>query len=425
MRAMRVFGKRFARCAAWAVIAFSGLLQAQEFGGMKHDFKINSGLIRDVPEANPLARYPALMRAEVTDQKGSRHHLSFHRITFTGHELPVINIYDRDSGCVIAMEDFPKGADVGDFEVFRRNAILNGAGSMCDGKTFAADNAYDHAFMLRFKRQSKGTYTLTLYKTSFRDFSAADVLASGIVRTTPWGDELLQANRTPAQPAKTTGGLAQPVQSLDGIYLVTNFGILKGTSRDAATGKSGFTLVEGTDLSRPFSPGDLMYAASPYPQTRTLAMMERERTGDGRRCPDTYDNQFTMNVRMLVAQGGARVWTLDERPDMRAKRYCVVKRINLKTCSMVECHQWSDSLTDVAGDKTWYLTNSEANARRIYERLPRWTLANRGVASDARESRRKNQNDSSAPWGECGLEGCDARRRREEIDNLLIDMWNR
>lgn len=421
--AMRVFGKQFARCAAWAVVMFSGLLQAQEYGGMKHDFKINNGLVRDVPETNPLARYPALMRAEVTDQKGRRHHLSFHRITFTGPEPPVFNVYDRDSGCVIGTADFP-GLDVDSFDVLRRYAILNGAESACDGKTFTADNAsLGYAFKLRFKRQSKGTYALTVYKMSLRDYSAADVLASGTARTTAWGDELLQAKRTPVQPARTSGGTSQPVRSLDGIYLATNFGIFRGTSRDAATGKSGFILVEGTDINRPRSPGDLKFSASLSPQTQTLVMADRVRVGDGRRCPDRDDDQFTSNIRMLPTREGTRVWALDPLAASN-QRYCAIQRVNLRTCKVVGCSQWSDSLSEVQGDQTWYLTDSEANARQIYARLPRWTLANRGVRSSTSKSR-AGRNDSSAPWGECGLEGCDARRRREEMDNLLIDMWNR
>lgn len=213
------------------------------------------------------------------------------------------------------------------------------------------------------------------------------------------------------------------IRSLNGIYLVTNFGIFKGTDRAASTGKGGFTVVQATDLNRKFATGELYWSASTGPSARSITFAQRLRFGDGRSCRDIDDEAFSLDLRFLALHKDVRTWSAEERAPAGNKKFCAAVKLNVTRCKVMNCVQWSDTLTTVSGEHGWFLTDSERNAREIYARLPKWTVANRGYKTD--NSSRKSRDSHPLPWGECGLEGCDARRRREAIDSLLVDLWNR
>lgn len=213
------------------------------------------------------------------------------------------------------------------------------------------------------------------------------------------------------------------VEHLDGVHLVTNFGIFRGTTRAAATGRPGFTIVEATNILAQFAPGELYWSATTDPLERRITFAERTRFGDGRSCTDVDDAPFTMQLRLLALHAGIRTWAAEPPASSANARVCAVVQLNVTRCRRMGCLQWSDSLAHVAGEHGWFLTESAITAREIYARLPKWSIANRGYRRDVPRS--GGRSDASQPWGECGLEGCDARHRREAIDSLLIDMWNR
>jgi hypothetical protein len=212
------------------------------------------------------------------------------------------------------------------------------------------------------------------------------------------------------------------VDKLDGIYLVTNTGIFRGTDRAAATGRGGFIIVERSDLHARFPAGDLYWSATTSALDRRISFAERIRFGDGRGCPDQDTESFAMDVRLLALHDNVRTWSAVPPPGAPGGRFCAVEQLNVTRCRRIGCLQWSSSLTQVDGQSGWFLTESERTAREIYARLAKWTIANRAYRTDSPPAPRRG--DASSPWGECGLEGCDARRRREAMESLLIDLWN-
>ena len=208
----------------------------------------------------------------------------------------------------------------------------------------------------------------------------------------------------------------------EGTYLITNYGLFRG--RDVTSdGQPGFYVLERTDLYTAFRPGDLFFRArraSATPMEMTL--ITRERSGDGSQCPDTDGRATALVLHRLEVDDGLLVLRGERRDP--PQRYCAARRVNARTCQEMECVQWSETLTD-AGDELWIVTDDEAQARKLYAALPKWTRANRNFRFDT-SSYYENvvTPRSGSPWGDCGLEGCEDRRRREAIDQLLIDMWS-
>jgi hypothetical protein len=218
--------------------------------------------------------------------------------------------------------------------------------------------------------------------------------------------------------------------SLNEIFLVTSYGIFKGTERAQATGGGGFTVITTTDLYRAFRPGDLFVKASRDPGSPLqMRLIWRQRSGDGSVCPDTDGRISRRVLRFVSLRNGVRTWQLEPAATTSGDRYCALQRINNRTCQIIDCVQWSDTLKSMPGDEIEILTDNEAHARKLHAALPALTLASSGVKHDSATwkgtVRERGGSGSASPWGECGLEGCDARRRREQIEQFVIDQWNR
>lgn len=219
-------------------------------------------------------------------------------------------------------------------------------------------------------------------------------------------------------------------RSLDGIFLVTPYGLFRGSELAAGTGQAGFTVVETTDLHRAFRPGDLFlraYRSSAAPLS--LSWVPRRRTGDGTRCSDTDGQAVQRKLRLASLKNGVRTWIAEPVSPPNRERVCALEIVSEKTCKVIGCDQWSDSMSKDWDTVIEILTDNEAHARRMFASLPPLTLANSGMKHDSStyrgQVRERGRRDTSAPWGECGLEGCDAQRRREQIEQFVIDQWNR
>ncbi len=215
-------------------------------------------------------------------------------------------------------------------------------------------------------------------------------------------------------------------RNLADVYLVTGYGIFKGTERSVATGGGGFTVISVTDLYHAFRPGDLFFkAGQDSGNPLGLRLTGRERTGDGTRCPDTDGVERPYAMRLVMLKRGNRTWMVERVTPAQSERYCVVQVVNLRTCRVIDCKQWSDTLSSDPNDGVMFLTEHENHAHQLYASLPTLTLASTGTAYDTATWRGTVRERDSSGWDSCGPEGCEAQRRREQIEEFLIDLWNR
>lgn len=224
--------------------------------------------------------------------------------------------------------------------------------------------------------------------------------------------------------------ITEGFRSFDGIFLVTPYGIFRGSEHAAGTGQAGFTVVETTDLYRAYRPGTLFRRAQRSSAAPlNLSWVPRLRTGDGTRCPDTDGQAVQRKLRLASLKNAVRTWIAEPVSPPGHARVCVAEIVSEKTCKVIGCGQWSDSMSKDWDTVIELLTDNEAHARRLYASLPQMTLATSGMKHDPAthrgQVRERGRRDTSAPWGECGLEGCDAQRRREQIEQFVIDQWNR
>lgn len=420
-------------CVAWAPIAFSGLLHAQE-PAIKHDFQINNGLVKRTPlngnapgQALPTDSVAAYT-AEVQDPQFAqvRRRVELHWIKPRpstpqpadpfGALVPVL--WEPDAQCMTPLRK-PDRYTAGFWMIDAAAA----APANADCKQAARIGDWGGVTKIRVLLEAQGARMQYRIALLTRDSS---VVHEGELRPSA----RIAAREEPGY-FEEKFLIEFGFRRLDEVYLVTNYGIFKGTDRATSTGGGGFTVVETTDLYRAFRPGDLFYKVDRYLGTPLkMTLISRERTGDGSSCPDTDGNRRPLDIHFSSLQKGVRTWSMESRSPARTERYCVQQRVNTRTCQVMECVQWSDTVSDTFHNEIRILTDSEQHARRIFASLPALTLANSGVKYDSSTYRERvrtqtRRNDSSAPWGECGLEGCDARRRRDEIDRILIDLWSK
>jgi len=219
-------------------------------------------------------------------------------------------------------------------------------------------------------------------------------------------------------------------RSLEGIWLATTYGLFRGTDRAPRTGRPGFVVVETTDLYRSFRPGDLfMKVERDLSMPLRLTLVQQGRIGDGSHCPDIDDGRDSFNLNLVSLRNGVRTWYGNRTNPAQRERYCVSEEVNRRTCKVVRCLQWSESLNNEAWSQRIELfTDNEAHARKLLAGLPPLTLATAGVRHDplAWQGRTgRSGRDPTARCGGIGQEDCAAQRRREDIEQFLIDQWNR
>lgn len=215
--------------------------------------------------------------------------------------------------------------------------------------------------------------------------------------------------------------------SLDGIWLATSYGLFRGTDRAPGTGRPGFVVVETTDLYRAFRPGELFQKVERDPATPLrLRQVQQARVGDGTNCPDRDDPATPVELRLATLRNGVRTWTSQPIAAPEPVRFCVSQEINRRTCKVVGCLQWSDSVDQALFRPIEIFTDHEAHARTLYTSLPQLTLAGSGIQRDPLTWQGRTGRGGADPTARCGgvgQEDCDAQRRREDIEQFLIDQW--
>lgn len=417
--------------AAMAAFALSSLASTGQATPTTHDFGINNGLAKPTPL---LPAAPALHRstpdytAELPDPLavGGRRRIELHWLPVSGTARTRPALWEPGPRCLTLLRDAAR-IDAGNWVLSTDAGAIPLANGDCKPmRRIGALAGVDSLHILIEARGEQLSYRIGV-----------------AVKSTPGTPlpPMLQGKLRPSEAIATRKSIGRfgekflvedAFRSLDEVYLVAPYGLFKGKARTASDGTSGFTVVSTTDIYRAFRPGELFFKAnrdSGAPLKMTL--VQRIRTADGSRCPDTDGRPFIRTLRLASLRHGVRTWTAEPVVPPIRERACVLERVNAKTCQVIGCDQWSDSM---AGD--WHtvneimiLTDNEAHARKLLTSLPALTLASSGMKHDPAsyqgQVRNRKRGDNSAPWGECGLEGCDAKRRREQIEEFLIDQWNR
>lgn len=218
-------------------------------------------------------------------------------------------------------------------------------------------------------------------------------------------------------------------RSLEGIWLATSYGLFRGTDRAPGTGRPGFLVVETSDLYRAFRPGELFQKVERDPSSPLrLRQVQQARIGDGTNCPDRDDPAAPVELRLATLRNGARTWTSRPIAAKEPVRFCVSNEINRRTCKVVGCLQWSDSVDQALFQPIEIFTDHEAHARKLYASLPQLSLAESGVQHDPltwQGRTGRGGGNVGARCGGVGQEDCADQRRREDIEAFLIDQWNR
>lgn len=358
-----------------------------------------------------LAAYPALITAEVTDRHGAVHPLTLHRIRFKDHTLPVLNVYDHFSGCVFARRGPGPGAENAPGFTLEDPIDAPTIQHQCDEKKALKSYLVGETFSggatelsklgdMVFVRQPEGGYAVTIESTHLLMGNyRSEHVAQGTARLT--GTEPLYVDYTPATGAR----------NIQDYYLVTNDGLFKiGTDH-------AVYVHERTDLHSLFNPGDRIASLSWNQIDQEMHISWMQRTVNGQ-CPDTPGPAETL--RFTPTSAG--VWSGKSAPGSSSERACFAQEINLTTCELIRCVQWTDSMS--WDNAETYLTSSESEARRLWQSVYKWTRANTGSMYDPAtyKAETTTDNDGYDPW--CGLEGCEAKRRREQLEDTLIDLWN-
>ncbi len=369
-----------------------------------------------------LSPYPALITAEVTDINGIVHPLSIHRVQFSNHKLPVLNVHDHYSGCVFERSDPAPDADTavrfrldhpfGNRTVQHKCDLKKQLQTRIFSDTLK-DGVTDMPWIgdMVFDRQADGSYALLIEgKDMFLSFSEKPKpgpIARGTARLT--GKGAIFIDHTPAD------GL----RSINEYFLISNDGFFRIGEHWRENGKLAAYVIEVTDMISFFAKGDAAARVSWYAPEQKLGITWYQRTKSGQ-CSDTLGHSESLKFYPTVP-GVRRGQTSSEQSRERA---CVAPVIRLDTCEQVRCLQWNDTM-HYPNPET-YLTADEAKARELWAKITKWTRASTGLKHDPDTYSEKivTGSDSLYPFGECGLEGCEAKRNREQLENTLIDMWN-
>lgn len=414
--------------AAIAALALSSLASAEQATPPTHDFGINNGLAKPTPlplTAPALHRYTPDYTADLPDPHaaGGRRRIELHWLPVPGTSRTRPALWEPEPRCLTLLRDAAR-IDAGNWVFSANGGAIPLANADCRPvRRIGALAGVDSVHVLIEARGETLIYRI------------------GVAAKAAPGSSLpmLQGELRPASAIATRRAvgrfeekllITEGFRSLDGIFLVTPYGIFRGSERAAGTGQAGFTVVETTDLHRAFRPGDLFArgersSATPLKMTLT----PRRRAGDGTRCPDTDGQRVYRTLRLASLRNGVRTWIAEPVSPPNRERVCVAEIVSNKTCKLIGCDQWSDSMSEDWNTVIELFTDNEAHARRLFASLPKLTLASSGMKHDSStyrgQVRERDRRDTSAPWGECGLEGCDAKRRREQIEQFVIDQWNR
>lgn len=373
--------------------------------------------------AQNLSPYPALITAEVTDRHGIVHPLSVHRVQFSNHKLPKLNVYDHYSGCVFERTD--PAADAETAPRFRLGHALNDitVEQQCDNKKALKslivsrdfkDGATEMPWVgdMVFDRQTDGSYALLIEGIdmflSFSDKPKPGPIARGTAQLT--GNGPLYVDRMPAD------GL----RNINDYFLISNEGFFRIGEHWRENGRLAAYVVEVTDLNNFFAKGDAAARVSWYAPDQELAMTWYQRTKSGK-CSDTLGNSERLKFYPTVPG----VWRGQTSGEQSKERVCVAPVIRLDTCEQVRCLQWNDTM-HYPNPET-YLTADEAKARELWSNVTKWTRSSTGLQYDPDTYNEKivTGSDSPYPFGECGLEGCEAKRNRELTDDFIRDIWSK
>lgn len=369
-----------------------------------------------------LSPYPALITAEVTDINGIVHPLSVHRVQFSNHKLPVLNVHDHHSGCVFERTDPAPDADTAPGFRLGYSIGYRTVQHQCDTKKalktrIFSDNLKDGMADMPwigdmvFDRQADGNYALLIegidMSLSFGDKPKPGPIARGTARLT--GKAPLYVDHMPAD------GL----RDINNYFLISNDGFFRIGEHWRENGRLAAYVIEVTDLNNFFAKGDAAARVSWYAPDQELAMTWYQRTKSGK-CSDTLGNSERLKFYPTVPG----VWRGQTSDEQSKERVCVAPLIRLDTCKQVRCLQWNDTM-HYPNPET-YLTADEAKARELWAKVTKWTRTSTGLQYDPDTYNEKivTGSDSPYPFGECGLEGCEAKRNREQLENTLIDMWN-
>lgn len=414
--------------AAIAALALSSLASAEQATPPTHDFGINNGLAKPTPlplTAPALHRYTPDYTADLPDPHaaGGRRRIELHWLPVPGTSRTRPALWEPEPRCLTLLRDAAR-IDAGNWVFSADGGAIPLANADCRPvRRIGALAGVDSVHVLIEARGETLIYRI------------------GVAAKAAPGSSLpmLQGELRPASAIATRRAvgrfeekllITEGFRSLEGIFLVTPYGIFRGSERAAGTGQAGFTVVETTDLHRAFRPGDLFArgersSATPLKMTLT----PRRRAGDGTRCPDTDGQRVYRTLRLASLRNGVRTWIAEPVSPPNRERVCVAEIVSNKTCKLIGCDQWSDSMSEDWNTVIELFTDNEAHARRLFANLPKLTLASSGMKHDSStyrgQVRERDRRDTSAPWGECGLEGCDAKRRREQIEQFVIDQWNR
>lgn len=388
-------------------------------GERTHRFKINNGLVPPDPVDDAAERISQLRqtgwmdyRGVLTTPDGSRHDVELYwLVPEIGKTLQPF-IWEPTPGCATPLEEL---VSVDAFWVFAPQGTGTG-GHGCDRSRRLGGEAGIN--LLKIKTGVDGN-TLV--------YEATVVLAPPAVETVTDVTGPLLADHGRRLGEQTANQLS--FERFDGLFLVTNSGLYRGHDQLPNLFGSGFTVIETTDTHAGFRQGDAGFRARrPAVDNPAMTLIPRERSLDGTVCPDTDGAPIELRLRRLDIHAGVlgfRAWQADDVTPKR--RECALIRIDTKTCRELECVQWSDELKS-PGDSVYILTTSEDRAREIWASIPKWTLANRGYTADPstyrEDVRTRRSGGPLSPWGDCGLEGCDSARRREQIEQILIDIWS-
>lgn len=370
-----------------------------------------------------LAAYPALITAEVTDRHGIVHPLSVHRVPFIGHKRPILNVYDHYSGCVFERSDPAPDADSA--ARFRLRHALNHTTVQhkCDIKKELQTRVHANHFKggfadmawvgdMVFDRKADGSYALTIEGIDLflsipgNNNPLPEAIARGTARLT--GKGAIYVDYMPAD------GL----RDINNYFLITNDGLYRIGEHWQENNRLAAYVIEVTDMNNLFAKGDAAARLSWYALEQEMSITWYQRTKSGK-CSDKAGNSETLKFHATLP--GIRSGKSSNQSN---ERVCMAPVIRLDTCEEVKCLQWSDTMT--FDNPAIYLTADETKARELWGKIHKWTRASTGLQHDPNTFSETITTGSSSPYpfGECGLEGCEAKRNREQLENTLIDMWN-
>lgn len=418
--------------AASALLAVSAVSIAKDASLPTHDFRVDNGLVKRTPAPSETGSIPGPASeqmdyyAELPDAAapGGMRRFELHWLPVPATTITRPALWEPAVRCLTPLRNAAR-IDAGNW-VFAVDDVATATpnGDCRSGRRYGGLAGVDSVHVLLEARGEQVSYRV------------------GIAAKTQPGKAPLPMLIGPLQPSKAIATrqhvgrfeerhlFSEGIRSLEGVWLATSYGLFRGTERAPRTGRPGFVVVQTTDLYRSFRPGELfMKAERSVSAPLRMTLVQQGRIGDGSHCPDIDDARHTFNLNLVSLRNGVRTWYGNRTNRAAPERFCVSEEVNLRTCKVERCLQWSETLNNEAWSQRIELfTDNEAHARKLLAAIPPLTRATAGVRHDSltwqgRTSR--NGRDPTARCGGIGQEDCAAQRRREDIEQFLVDQWNR